>query len=151
MGYNQIVHDLIESKNWPQKLLRFGKRHMRHAILLKIQQLSHYDHKFAFVDVVFCACRCINDFNSSSEISEMSKIIDQYVETRNLLVKYPIVFAEFFVRFRRDYSCPATVRSGQWLISNFKILKFDVLNYHPEFYVGNQRSNEIYNSVRNKV
>ncbi|XP_034477673.1 uncharacterized protein LOC117784129 [Drosophila innubila] len=151
MGYKQIMHDLVnpkdsKSKDWPRKLLRFEKRHIRRAYLLKVQQLPHYDHKFAFMDVVFCACRRTNDFSSESEINEMNKLVDQFIVTRKLLVPYPIVFAEFFVRFRRDYSSPASIRTGQWLISTYKILKLDMLNHHPEFHVGSQHATDICNS-----
>lgn len=151
MGYKQIMHDLVQqedqkSRDWPRKLLRFEKRHIRRAYLLNVQQLPHYDHKFAFMDVVFCACRRTNDFSSESEITEMSRLIDQFVVRRKLMVPYPIVFAEFFVRFRRDYSMPTTVRTGQWLISTYKILKLDMLNYHPEFYVGSRHASDTSNS-----
>ncbi|KAM8713646.1 hypothetical protein ACLKA7_013897 [Drosophila subpalustris] len=153
MGYKQIMHDLVmdhKTKDYPLKLLRFEKRHVRRAYLLKVQQLPHYDHKFAFVDVFFCACRRTNDFNSESEISEMNQLIDRFVVARKLLVPYPIVLAEFFVRFRRDYSIPATIRTGHWLISTYKILKLDILNYHPEFYVGSQHESEnFHRTVRN--
>ncbi|XP_062133877.1 uncharacterized protein LOC133844067 [Drosophila sulfurigaster albostrigata] len=144
MGYKQILHDIAklhrpQTQDWPKKLLRFEKRHIRRAILLKLQQLPHYDHKFAFVDVVFLACRRANDFDSTSDIEEMGDLINRFAKKeKHFLVPYPVVFAEFFVRFRRDYSMPASERTGQWLVSTYKILKLDMLNYHPEFSSGSQ-------------
>ncbi|XP_017867159.1 PREDICTED: uncharacterized protein LOC108616467 [Drosophila arizonae] len=136
MGYKQIRHDLIGSNASTAKLMVFDKRHIRRAIPLKIQRLQHYDHKFAFIDMIFLACRRTNDFVSKQEMQRMQNLVAQCADTSHIFVPNPIIFAEFFVRFRRDYSLPCTERAGHWLISTYKILRLDVLNNHPEFHVG---------------
>ncbi|XP_023162455.2 uncharacterized protein LOC111593716 [Drosophila hydei] len=136
MGYKQIKHDLINFNDNHTKLLLFDKRHILRAIPLKIQRLQHYDHKFAFIDMVFLACRRTNDFATKQEVERMQKLVAQYTDTTHVFVPNPIIFAEFFVRFRRDYSLPCTIHAGHWLISTYKILRLEVLNNHPEFNVG---------------
>ncbi|XP_017053718.1 uncharacterized protein LOC108096542 [Drosophila ficusphila] len=141
MGYKQIKHDLLdEPPDWRLDMMRFEKIHFRRAIPLKVQLLRHYDHQFAFLDVIFVALRRSNDFRSPDELREMSKLLSKYVDPTQLKVSHPLIFAEVFMRFRRDYSVGATkmgnVRNnnrcmGQWLISTYKVVRFDILNDHP--------------------
>ncbi|EDW60251.1 uncharacterized protein [Drosophila virilis] len=141
MGYKQISYDLLREKkhqsgNLPHELMRFEKRHIRRAIPLRVQRLEHYDHKFAFIDMIFLACRRTNDFTSKVEVEQMNRLVEQHADASKLFVRHPIVFAEVFVRFRRDYSIPPTVRAGHWLISTYKVVNLDLLNFHPDFHVG---------------
>ncbi|XP_017120711.1 uncharacterized protein LOC108141729 [Drosophila elegans] len=143
MGFKQIKHDLLDDPpDWRLTLMRFEKVHFRRAIPLKVQLLRHYDHRFAFLDVVFVALRRSNDFRSPAELHEMAELLEQYVDPSQLRVPHPLIFAEIFMRFRRDYSVEPTkmgnVRTnnrcmGQWLISTYKVVRFDILNDHPLF------------------
>ncbi|XP_039483879.1 uncharacterized protein LOC120446789 [Drosophila santomea] len=143
MGFKQIKHDLLDDPpDWRLKMMRFEKEHFRRAIPLKVQLLRHYDHRFAFLDVVFVALRRSNDFRSPAELSEMTELLKEYVDPAQLRVPHPLIFAEVFMRFRRDYSVETTkmgnVRDnnrcmGQWLVSTYKVVRFDILNQHPLF------------------
>nr|XP_016928140.1 uncharacterized protein LOC108008753 [Drosophila suzukii] len=143
MGFKQIKHDLLDDPpDWRLKMMRFEKVHFRRAIPLKVQLLRHYDHRFAFIDVVFVALRRSNDFRSTAELKEMAELLKDYVDPAHLRVPHPLIFAEVFMRFRRDYSVEPTkmgnVRDnsrcmGQWLISTYKVVRFDILNHHPLF------------------
>ncbi|EDV98325.1 uncharacterized protein LOC6569109 [Drosophila grimshawi] len=136
MGYKQILHDLIgptkqesSAKCWPCQLMRFEHRHIYRAMPLKVHRLTQYDRKFAFIDMLFLASRRGNDFATKQELCEMEILIeDHLLNVDKVLVPNPIVFAKIFVRFRRDYSLPANLRSSHWLISSFKILELDVHN-----------------------
>ncbi|KAH8418396.1 hypothetical protein KR222_008468, partial [Zaprionus bogoriensis] len=134
MGYKQVMHDLGECQANQHKLLQFEKRHICRAIPLQVKYLPHYDHNFAFVDVIFLASRSSDDFGSKKQVREIRKLIRLHADCYKLQTPNPIVYAELFVRFRRDYSLPATVRAGHWLVSTFKVLKLDVLNELPDFY-----------------
>ncbi|EDV56775.2 uncharacterized protein LOC6547439 [Drosophila erecta] len=143
MGFKQIKHDLLDDPpDWRLKMMRFEKEHFRRAIPLKVQLLRHYDHRFAFLDVVFVALRRSNDFRSRTELSEMTELLKEYIDPAQLRVPHPLIFAEVFIRFRRDYSVEASklgnVRDnnrcmGQWLVSTYKVVRFDILNQHPLF------------------
>ncbi|KAH8327122.1 hypothetical protein KR074_003138 [Drosophila pseudoananassae] len=143
MGFKQIKHDLLEGTfDWRLKMMRFEKNHFRRAIPLKVQLLPHYDHRFAFIDVVYVALRRSNDFTDYTDKKEMSMLMNQYVDPAQLTVSHPLIFAEVFLRFRRDYSVTPTRMGnvqdnnrcmGQWLVSTFKIVRFDLLNHHPLF------------------
>ncbi|XP_020800613.1 uncharacterized protein LOC110177962 [Drosophila serrata] len=143
MGFKQIKHDLLDDPtDWRLDLMRFERNHIRRAIPLKVQLLRHYDHRFAFLDVVYVALRRSNDFRSPTEQRAMAELVDQYVDSTQLLVPHPLIFAEIFMRFRRDYSVTPTKMGnvqdnnrcmGQWLISTYKVVRFDILNNHPLF------------------
>ncbi|KAH8355234.1 hypothetical protein KR093_009393, partial [Drosophila rubida] len=136
MGYKMLLDDMGKlhmpnAQDLTKRLLRFEKHHIRRTILLKVQQLSHYQHKFAYVDIIFLACRRANDFKSLSEVEEMSQLIKRLIRKgKPTVVSCPVVLAEFFVRFRRDYSIAPTDRTGKWLISTYKIIKLDMVNYN---------------------
>ncbi|XP_017077649.1 uncharacterized protein LOC108112332 [Drosophila eugracilis] len=143
MGFQQVKNDLLEDPlDWRLTMMRFEKHHFRRAIPLKVQLLWHYDHRFAFLDVVFVALRRSNDFKSPAELNEMTQLLKKYVDPTQLRVPHPLIFAEIFMRFRRDYSVKPTrmgnVRGnsrcmGHWLISTYKVVRFDILNDHPLF------------------
>lgn len=143
MGYKQIKHDLLdEPPDWRLSMMRFERSHFRRAIPLKVQLLRHYDHRFAFLDVVYVALRRSNDFRSPTELREMAELVDRYVDPAQLQVSHPLIFAEVFMRFRRDYSVAPTKMGnvaennrcmGHWLISTYKVVRFDILNNHPLF------------------
>ncbi|XP_017836372.1 uncharacterized protein LOC108595617 [Drosophila busckii] len=160
VGYTQIKRDLREDNiinGWPMDLLRFERRHIRRAIPLKLQMLTHYNHKFAFVDVIYQACRRTNDFKTTREIRNQLNTVEHYADPHRFLVPHPIIFAEIFVRFRRDYAVEPTEQSsgcsscsGHWLVSTYKVLEMDVLNFHPEFQVRNE-SNRLQSLTQNAV
>lgn len=148
LGYKQINHDLMSS-DYRMNLMRFERNHVRRAIPVKVQLVKHYDHKFAFIDMVFVGIRRTNDFKSRQELREVKRIL-HFMNKKPIYsgdscqeVSHPFVFAEIFVRFRRDYSANATESNrrksiyvgGSWLISSYHILKFDVLHTHPQFEV----------------
>lgn len=143
MGFKQIKHDLLDGPfDWRLKMMRFEKNHFRRAIPLKVQLLPHYKHRFAFIDVVYVALRRSNDFRSYTDMKEMTELMRRHVDPTQLTVTHPLIFTEVFLRFRRDYSVTPTrmgnVRNnnrcmGQWLVSTFKIVRFDLLNHHPLF------------------
>lgn len=143
MGFKQIKHDLLDGTfDWRLKMMRFEKNHIRRAIPLKVQLLPHYKHRFAFIDVVYVALRRSNDFPNTTDMQEMSDLMQKHVDTTQLTVSHPLIFTEVFLRFRRDYSVTPTrmgnVRNnnrcmGQWLVSTYKIVRFDLLNHHPLF------------------
>ncbi|KAH8401123.1 hypothetical protein KR009_003160 [Drosophila setifemur] len=143
MGFKQIKHDLLDdAPDWRLNMMRFDSNHIRRAIPLKVQMLRHYDHRFAFIDVVYVALRRTNDFRLPSDVREMAVLVERHVDPSQLTVSHPLIFAEIFMRFRRDYSVGATkmgnVRNnrrcmGQWLISTYKIVRFDLINHHPLF------------------
>ncbi|EDW31751.1 GL11282 [Drosophila persimilis] len=143
MGYKQISHDLIDgTHDWRLQMMRFERRHIHRVIPLKVQLLQHYGHKFAFIDVVYVALRRSNDFSSSKDLEEVYSLMRQNANNSSLVAAHPLIFAEIFVRFRRDYSVKPTrmgnVREnsrcmGQWLVSTYKILQFDLIDHHPQF------------------
>ncbi|XP_017018817.1 uncharacterized protein [Drosophila kikkawai] len=144
MGFKQIKHDLLDDPaDWRLDLMRFERDHIRRAIPLKVQLLRHYDHRFAFFDVVYVALRRSNDFRTPSrDHSEMTELVNRYVDPTQLQVSHPLIFAEIFMRFRRDYSVAPTKMGnvmdnnrcmGQWLISTYKVVRFDIVNNHPLF------------------
>ncbi|KAH8305965.1 hypothetical protein KR018_007346, partial [Drosophila ironensis] len=143
MGFKQLRHDLLTSSvDWRLNLMRFERQHIRRAIPLKVQLLRHYEHRFAFIDMVYIALRRSNDFYMHSERREVAHIVEQHVDRAQMTVQHPLIFAEVFMRFRRDYSVKpmemGNVRAnrrcmGQWLISAYKIVRFDLLNHHPLF------------------
>ncbi|KAI8035861.1 hypothetical protein M5D96_011292 [Drosophila gunungcola] len=107
MGFKQIKHDLLDDPpDWRLALMRFEKVHFRRAIPLKVQLLRHYDHRFAFLDVVFVALRRSNDFRSPAELREMAELLEQYVDPSQLRVSAP-------TDLRRDlYALPARLFRG---------------------------------------
>lgn len=132
MGFKQVMFDISSSQTDAHKMLSFEKRHILRAIPLQIKRLPHYEHTFAFIDVMFVANRRADDFESMRDAHRLRKLINKHAEAWKLYTQNPFVYAEMFVRFRRDYSLPTTVRSGQWLVSAFKLLRLNVLNEYPD-------------------
>lgn len=132
MGFKQVMFDISSSRTDAYKMLCFEKRHILRAIPLQIKRLAHYEHTFAFIDVIFVANRRADDFESLRDAHNLRKLINKHAEAWKLYSQNPFVYAEMFVRFRRDYSLPTTVRTGQWLISAFKLRRLDVLNEYPQ-------------------
>ena len=91
--------------------------------------------------MLFVALRNTKDFDSPEdavEINETLRKIDSELKTPYAVLKVPhrIVFAEIFIRFRRDYTkrtpeMDARINDKDWSVSYYKILTFDVLNYDP--------------------
>ncbi|KAH8253716.1 hypothetical protein KR032_006592 [Drosophila birchii] len=143
MGFKQIKHDLLDDPaDWRLDLMRFERNHIKRAIPMKVQLLRHYNHRFAFLDVIYVALRRSNDFRSSTDQRAMAELVNLYVDPTQLQVPHPLIFAEIFMRYRRDYSVSATKMGnvqdnnrcmGQWLISTYKVVRFDILNNHPMF------------------
>ncbi|SPP73555.1 uncharacterized protein LOC117581703 [Drosophila guanche] len=143
MGYKQICYDLIDgAHDWRLHMMRFERHHIYRTIPLRVQLLRHYGHKFAFIDVVYVALRRSNDFTSPQDLDEVQHLMGMHGNSSPLTVEHPLIFAEIFVRYRRDYSTRPTpmgnVREnsrcmGQWLVSTYKILQFDLLDQHSQF------------------
>lgn len=131
MGYKQLMQDVSNTRSDKYKLLCFEKRHIWRSIPIQIRRWPHNEHNFAFIDVVFQACRHANDFTPDQQAQEIRKLIFKHHDGKQLYLRNPIVYAELFTRFRRDYSFPATVQAGHWLVSSFKPLRLDVLDDQP--------------------
>lgn len=95
--------------------------------------------------MLFVGLRNTKDFDSAQEAVEINDILrkldtDYQTPYEMLSVPHRIVFAEIFIRFRRDYSeSPAELahrreiddENRDWSVCFYKILSFDVLNYNP--------------------
>lgn len=125
MGYKQVLHDLIHARSDKYKLLRFEERHILRAIPMQIRLLPNYEQNFGFIDVIFLACRRADDFACTQEAQEMRSLI---LKHHHRYLQNPIIYAELFARFRRDYSIPATVHAGNWLITTLQPLRLDMLS-----------------------
>ncbi|XP_065360793.1 uncharacterized protein LOC135954534 [Calliphora vicina] len=138
-GYQQITQDMMLSRNDIRlKLVRFEAEHLRRAIPMKVTTKQNYDRRYCFIDMLFVGLRNTKDFDSIEETVEISDILrkldlDLKTPYEVLSVPHRIVFAEIFIRFRRNYSeNPADVVDPDWSVSFYKILTFDVLNYNPK-------------------
>lgn len=93
--------------------------------------------RFCFIDMLFVALRNTKDFSDANELMEINDIlrnIDAKIQTpiNFLAVPHRILFAEIFIRFRKDYTPKTeTVHDTDWSVSFYKILSFDVLNFDP--------------------
>lgn len=93
--------------------------------------------RFCFIDMLFVALRNTKDFSDSSELMEVNEIlrnIDAKLHSpiNFLSVPHRILFAEIFIRFRKDYTLKDdTMNDPEWSVSFYKILSFDVLNFDP--------------------
>lgn len=126
MGYKQVLHDLIHTRSDKNKLLRFEERHIVRAIPMQIRYLPNYEQNFGFIDVIFLAFRRADDFACAQQAQEIRRLIFKHPNYREL--ENPIIYAELFARFRRDYSLPATVHAGNWLIATLQPLRLDMLS-----------------------
>ena len=99
--------------------------------------------------MLFVGLRNTKDFDSPDEAVEINEILrkldaDLKTPFEVMAVPHRIVFAEIFIRFRRDYTQAkaqdniSAARTNQmendkdWSVSFYKILTFDVLNYDPK-------------------
>lgn len=93
--------------------------------------------------MLFVALRNTKDFDTIEEIVEVQRILrsldsDQGIWQEVSVVPHRIVFAEIFMRFRRDcttnghdYPQSQLAIGKDWSVGFYKILSFDVLNYNP--------------------
>uniref|UniRef100_A0A1A9VHC7 Uncharacterized protein n=1 Tax=Glossina austeni TaxID=7395 RepID=A0A1A9VHC7_GLOAU len=143
IGFQQITRDMILSRNDTRlKLVRFDPEHLRRAIPMKVATRHNYGRKFCFIDMLFVGLRNTKDFDNPEEVVEVNDVlrkIDTEFRTPSevLAVPHRILFAEIFIRFRRDYTQNprGPFDNGQdndWSVSFYKILTFDILNYDPK-------------------
>ncbi|XP_030566427.1 uncharacterized protein LOC115766581 [Drosophila novamexicana] len=110
VGFQQITRDMLLSRNDSRlQLVRFEKEHLRRAIPMKVATRQNYGRKYAFIDMLFVGLRNTKDFDSPTELVEINEILrrmDSELKTPSDVVSVPhrIVFAEIFIRFRRDYT-----------------------------------------------
>ncbi|XP_017077642.2 uncharacterized protein LOC108112323 [Drosophila eugracilis] len=110
VGFQQITRDMLLSRNDTRlQLVRFEREHLRRAIPMKVATRQNFGRKYAFIDMLFVGLRNTKDFDTASEVVEVNEIIrrmDNELKTPPEVVAVPhrIVFAEIFIRFRRDYT-----------------------------------------------
>ncbi|EDW92287.1 uncharacterized protein LOC6531788 [Drosophila yakuba] len=113
VGFQQITRDMLLSRNDTRlQLVRFEREHLRRAIPMKVATRQNFGRKYAFIDMLFVGLRNTKDFDTATEVVEVSEIIrrmDNELKTPPEVVSVPhrIVFAEIFIRFRRDYTADA--------------------------------------------
>lgn len=113
VGFQQITRDMLLSRNDTRlQLVRFQREHLRRAIPMKVATRQNFGRKYAFIDMLFVGLRNTKDFDTATEVVEVSEIIrrmDNELKTPPDVVAVPhrIVFAEIFIRFRRDYTAEA--------------------------------------------
>lgn len=110
VGFQQITRDMLLSRNDSRlQLVRFEKEHLRRAIPMKVATRQNYGRKYAFIDMLFVGLRNTKDFDSPNELAEFNQVLrrmDTELKTPMEVISVPhrIVFAEIFIRFRRDYT-----------------------------------------------
>ncbi|XP_001360391.4 uncharacterized protein [Drosophila pseudoobscura] len=110
VGFQQISRDMLLSRNDNRlQLIRFQREHLRRAIPMKVARRQSFGRRYAFIDVLFVGLRNTKDFDSASEVVEVNELVrrmDRELRTPRDVVSVPhrIVFAEIFIRFRRDYT-----------------------------------------------
>lgn len=94
--------------------------------------------------MIFVGLRNTKDFDTAEEAVEVNSILqkldnDLKMSYEVLAVPHRIVFAEIFMRFRRDYTENLVAKEQRfdiedpnWSVSFYKIITFDVLNYDPK-------------------
>ncbi|KAH8252581.1 hypothetical protein KR032_000654, partial [Drosophila birchii] len=113
VGFQQITRDMLLSRNDTRlQLVRFQSEHLRRAIPMKVATRQNFGRKYAFIDMLFVGLRNTKDFDTATEVVEVNDIIrrmDNELRTPSHVVAVPhrIVFAEIFIRFRRDYTAEA--------------------------------------------
>ncbi|XP_037931093.1 uncharacterized protein LOC119668072 [Teleopsis dalmanni] len=142
IGFQQITRDMLLSRNDTRlKLIKFSPEHLRKAIPMKVSTRKNFGHKFCFIDMLFVGLRNTKDFGSAEEVVEVKEVLrkldaDMHTPQDIQSVPHRIVFAEIFMRFRRDYTETALTqhetRKDDWSVSFYKILSFDILNYDPK-------------------
>lgn len=110
VGFQQITRDMLLSRNDSRlQLVRFNREHLRRAIPMRVATRQNFGRKYAFIDMLFVGLRNTKDFDSPSElieINDMLRRMDNELKTPTGVHQVPhrIVFAEIFIRFRRDYT-----------------------------------------------
>ncbi|XP_075161403.1 uncharacterized protein LOC142234200 isoform X2 [Haematobia irritans] len=150
MGFKQITEDMLLSRDDKRlQLVRFKTEHLRRAIPMKVVTRWKFGRQYCFIDMLFVGLRNTKDFDTIEEIVEINQILDiidsdfkMTQQTSSVSVSHRIVFAEIFIRFRKNCS---EIRNGyeysqrqghlhdanDWSVGFYKILSFDVLNYMP--------------------
>ncbi|TMW40982.1 hypothetical protein DOY81_013938 [Sarcophaga bullata] len=141
---------LLSRSDTRLKLVRFNTEHLRRAIPMKVTTKRNYGRKYCFIDMLFVGLRNTKDFDSPDEAVEINEILrkldaDLKTPFEVMAVPHRIVFAEIFIRFRRDYTQVKNAQNNapaartnhmendkDWSVSFYKILTFDVLNYDPK-------------------
>ncbi|KAM7356814.1 uncharacterized protein ACRADG_002423 isoform 2-T2 [Cochliomyia hominivorax] len=142
-GYKQITRDMLLSRNDSRlKLVRFEAEHLRRAIPMRVATKQNQGRRYCFIDMLFVGLRNTKDYESAEEAVEVKNILqklDSDLQTpyEVLAVPHRIVFAEIFMRFRRDYTenlylTTDLVNNRDWSVAFYKILTFDVLNFDPK-------------------
>uniref|UniRef100_W8B092 Uncharacterized protein n=2 Tax=Ceratitis capitata TaxID=7213 RepID=W8B092_CERCA len=142
VGFQQITRDMLLSRNDSRlKLVKFDTEHIRKAIPMKVATRKNFGRRYCFVDMLFVGMRNTKDFDSPEELVEINDVLrkldtDMRTPVEVLSVPHRIVFAEIFMRFRRDYTQNGENETNdgndkEWSVSFYKILTFDVLNYDP--------------------
>ncbi|XP_017489140.1 PREDICTED: uncharacterized protein LOC108377392 [Rhagoletis zephyria] len=143
VGFQQISRDMLLSRNDSRlRLVKFDTEHIRKAIPMKVATRKNFGRRYCFIDMLFVGLRNTKDFDSPEELVEINEILrkldtDMRTPMDVMAVPHRIVFAEIFMRFRRDYTPNAdnasnNVKDREWSVSFYKILTFDVLNYDPK-------------------
>ncbi|XP_060665235.1 uncharacterized protein LOC132797523 [Drosophila nasuta] len=110
VGFQQITRDMLLSRNDSRlQLVRFKKEHLRRAIPMKVATRKNYGRKYVFIDMLFVGLRNTKDFESPRELVEINDVLrrmDTELKTPVEVISVPhrIIFAEIFIRFRRDYT-----------------------------------------------
>ncbi|XP_073837410.1 uncharacterized protein [Musca autumnalis] len=147
LGYQQITRDMMLSRDDTRlKLVRFQTEHIRRAIPMKVVTKYNYGRKYCFIDMMFVGLRNTKDFDTIEELVEVNRILQSLDADRRLseeVISAPhrIVFAEIFIRFRRDCSANSAeyyrqhpsryANDKDWAVGFYKILSFDVFYYNP--------------------
>ncbi|XP_061395337.1 uncharacterized protein LOC133330956 [Musca vetustissima] len=148
LGYQQITRDMRLSRDDVRlKLVRFQTEHIRRAIPMKVVTRLNYGRKYCFIDMMFVGLRNTKDFDSIEELVEVNRILQsldaevRITQEETITAPHRIVFAEIFIRFRRDCSADSDsyyshhsqryANDKDWAVGFYKILSFDVFHYNP--------------------
>lgn len=103
-------------------------------------------HRFCFIDMLFVGMRNTKDFDTTEEAVEIRDLLnkldtDLRTPLEESMAPHRIVFAEIFIRFRRNYTkqpeeftllLENNDDERDWSVAFYKILTFDVLNYEAK-------------------
>ncbi|XP_058976699.1 uncharacterized protein LOC131801775 [Musca domestica] len=148
LGYQQITRDMMLSRDDVRlKLVRFDTEHIRRAIPMKVVTKVNYGRKYCFIDMMFVGLRNTKDFDSIEELVEVNRILqfldaDLRLTQEVISTPHRIIFAEIFIRFRRDCSENSLeyyhqhpsrfAHEKDWAVGFYKILSFDVFHFNPK-------------------
>ncbi|XP_013103975.2 uncharacterized protein LOC106084659 [Stomoxys calcitrans] len=145
-GYKQITQDMLLSREDTRlKLVRFEVEHFRRTIPIKVVTKFNNGRKYCLIDVLFVGLRNTKDFETIEEILEIKSILNNLQADLNMThevssISHRIVFAEIFIRFRRECTTnggkddqiesQGQANDKDWAVGFYKILSFDVFNYN---------------------